>query len=413
MNRISPARALFASFFITAFLVAFHGLLFGQINLSCARMSVGQLSNLNGFVPFQGTSSLWNSDISAAQVDSNSGNIINSIGPDTKLHPDFGSGLYNGSSLGIPYQVVPGSQAKVPVALGAYGDESDPGPMPIPLNALIEGYPNPGNGDRHVLVLDKDGCWLYELYSAYTTGSFSWRAASTAIWDMTKSHTRPYTWTSADAAGLPIFPGLVRYDEVAAGAIKHAVRFTVPNTQQAFVLPATHWASNKTDPTLPPMGTRLRLKANFDISGFSANNQVILKALKKYGMILADNGSGVFLSGAPDNRWDNDDLNALKSITASNFEVVAQGVVYTPNNVPTGPNPAIASFTANPNNVHKGNPVTLNWSVTGAEYNVISPVIGPVRGTSITFTPTQTATYTLYSTNQYGRTTAVVTITVQ
>ena len=264
-----------------------------------------------------------------------------------------------------------------------------------------------------MLVLEKDGCWLYELYHAYPTPSFSWRADSSAIWDMTNAQTRPYTWTSADAAGLPIFPGLVRYDEVAAGAIKHALRFTVPVTQEAFVLPATHWASNQTDPSLPPMGTRLRLKADFDISGFSAHNQVILNALKKYGMILADNGSGIFISGAPDSRWDNDDLGALKSITASSFDVISQGVVYTPNNVPTGPSPSIASFTANPMQVHKGNPVTLNWSVTGAEYNIISPVIGPVRGTSVTFTPSQTATYTLYSTNQYGRTTANVTVTVQ
>lgn len=413
MNRIFPTKALFAFFLLTAALIASQGLLFGQSISTCSGMSVGQLSNLNGYVPFQGTNSLWNTDISAAQVDSNSSNIINSIGPNTTLHPDFGSGLYGGSTIGIPYQVVSASQMKVPILLGAYGDESDPGPMPIPSNALIEGYPNPGDGDRHVLVLEKDGCWLYELYNAYPTPFFSWRADSSAIWDMTSAQTRPYTWTSADAAGLPIFPGLVRYDEVAAGAIKHAVRFTVPTTQEAFVLPATHWASNKTDPSLPPMGTRLRLKANFDISGFSAHNQVILKALKKYGMILADNGSGIFISGAPDSRWDNDDLGALKSITASSFDVVAQGVVYTPNNVPTGPSPSIASFTANPMQVHKGNPVTLSWSVSGAEYNIISPVIGPVRGASITFTPLQTATYTLYSTNQYGPNTATVTVTVQ
>ncbi|MFZ0705939.1 MAG: hypothetical protein WAM71_10085 [Candidatus Korobacteraceae bacterium] len=412
MNRILPTKAFLALCLLTAALVGSQEL-FGQVNLACARMNTGQLSNLNGFIPFQGTNSLWNTDISSAQVDSNSDNIINSIGPSTTLHPDFGSGLYDGSSIGIPYQVVSGAQAKVSILFGAYADESDPGPMPIPANALIEGYPNPDDGDRHVLVLEKDGCWLYELYHAYPTPFLSWRADSSAVWDMTMANTRPYTWTSADAAGLPIFPGLVRYDEVAAGAIKHAVRFTVPNTQEAFVLPATHWASNKIDPSLPPMGTRLRLKANFDISHFSAHNQVILTALKKYGMILADNGSGVYISGAPDSRWDNDDLGALKSISASNFEVIAQGVVYTPNNVPTGPNPSIKSFTANPNNVHKGNPVTLSWSVTGAEYNIISPVIGPVRGTSITFTPTQTATYTLYSTNQYGRSTAMVTVTVQ
>ena len=413
MKRISIAKAFFATCLLTAALIVSQGVLFGQALGACARMSTGQLSNLNGYIPFQGTNSLWNADISAVQVDPNSGNIINSIGPSTTLHPDFGSGLYQGSSIGIPYQVVSGAQAKVAILYGLYQDESDPGPMPIPGNALIEGYPNPDDGDRHVLVLEKDGCWLYELYKAYPTPFFSWRADSTVVWDMMAANSRPYTWTSADAAGLPIFPGLARYEEVAAGAIKHALRFTVPNTQEAFVLPATHWASNKTDPSLPPMGTRLRLKASFDISGFSANNQVILKALKKYGMILADNGSGVFISGAPDSRWDNDDLSALKTITASNFEVISQGVVYTPANIPTGPDPSIASFTANPTQVQKGNPVTLSWSVSNAEYNIISPVIGPVRGTTITFIPTQTATYTLSSTNQYGRSTAMVTVTVQ
>jgi len=412
MNRFSPAKTFLTFCLVTAALIGSQALS-GQAIGPCARMSTGQLSNLNGFIPFQGTNSLWNTDISSAQVDPNSGNIINSIGPSTTLHPDFGSGLYQGSTIGIPYQVVSGAQAKVSILLGDYQDESDPGPMPIPGNALIEGYPNPGDGDRHLLVLEKDGCWLYELYHAYPTPFFSWRADSAAVWDMTMANTRPYTWTSADAAGLPIFPGLVRYDEVNAGAIRHALRFTVPVTQEAFVLPATHWASSHTDSKLPPMGTRLRLKANFDISHFSAHNQVILTALKKYGMVLADNGSGIYISGAPDSRWDNDDLSALKSITASNFDVVAQGVVYTPDNVPTGPNPSIASFTANPNTVHKGNPVTLSWSVTGAEYNIISPVIGPVRGTTITFIPTQTATYTLYSTNQYGRATAMVTVTVE
>ncbi len=413
MDRISPIKPLLAFCLLSAALIQSQGLLFGQALGGCARMSTGQLSNLNGYIPFQGTDSLWNTDISSAQVDSNSSNIINSIGPSTTLHPDFGSGTYNGSSIGIPYQVVSGAQMKVSIVYGLYQDESDPGPMPIPTNALIEGYPNPGNGDRHVLVLDKDGCWLYELYHAYPTGTWNWRADSSVVWDMKAADTRPYTWTSADAAGLPIFPGLVRYDEVAAGAIQHALRFTVPVTQKAFVLPATHWASSRTDSSLPPMGTRLRLKANFDISAFSAHNQVILTALKKYGMILADNGSGIYISGAPDSRWDNDDLGALKSITASNFEVISQGVVYTPGNVPKGPNPSIASFTANPNQVHRGDPVTLSWSVSDAEYNLISPSIGPLRGTSITFTPTQTATYTLYSTNQYGRTTATVTVTVQ
>ena len=232
------------------------------------------------------------------------------------LHPDFGAGTYAGQSIGIPYQIVAGTQSKVIVNLGAYADESDPGPMPIPSNALIEGYPKPGTGDRHVLVLDKDGCWLYELYNSHHRKNGSWSADSTAVWDMTIDPQRPYTWTSADAAGLPIFTGLVRYDEVAAGAIDHAIRFTVPVSQQAFTPPASHWASSVTDPDAPPMGARLRLKASFDISSFSPQNQVILTALKKYGMILADNGSAIYLSGAPDSRWNNSDLHLLGSVTA-------------------------------------------------------------------------------------------------
>ncbi|HYK51524.1 MAG TPA: hypothetical protein VEU94_17520, partial [Terriglobales bacterium] len=310
-----------------------------------------------------------------------------------------------------PYQVVAGTQAKVPVTLGAFFDESDPGPEPIPANALIEGYPKPGNGDRHVLVLEKDGCWLYELYNASVKNG-KWSADSTSIWDMTLNQQRPYTWTSADAAGLPVFVGLARYDEVAAGAINHALRFTVPTSQKAFVLPATHWASTTTNTSAPPMGTRLRLKASFNISSYPADDQVILTALKKYGMILADNGSAIFISGVPDNRWNNTNLNLLKNITASNFEVVQQGTIYTPANVPTGPSPTISSFTANPTSVTAGSPVTLSWSASNSTYNIIDPQAGPVRGTNIVVTPTVTTTYTLYSTNQFGRTAATVTVTV-
>jgi len=374
-------------------------------------MTVGQLTSLNGFVPFP-SSSLWNTDISSASVDPNSANIINFIGAAVTLHPDFGAGTYQNQTIGIPYQVVAGTQPKVPVKLGTYASESDPGPMPIPSNALIEGYPKPGNGDRHVLVLEKDGCWLYELYKS-TLKSGNWSAASAAIWDMTVNEQRPYTWTSADAAGLPIFVGLARYDEVAAGAINHALRFTVPTTQQAFVAPASHWASTVTNPSAPPMGTRLRLKASFDISGFPADDQVILTALKKYGMILADNGSAIYISGAPDNRWNNNDLNLLKSITGSSFEVVQQGTIYTSANVPTGPPPTITSFTANPTTVSAGSPVTLSWNVANSIYDIISPQVGPVRGTSIVIVPPATTTYTLYTTNQFGRTTASVTVTVQ
>src|SRR6266849_2303763 len=189
---------------------------------TCSGMPVGQLTSLNGFVPFQSTS-LWNTDISNAPVDPNSANYINFIGSTVTLHPDFGSGTFHNQTIGIPYHVVAGTQAKVNVTLGAFASESDPGPEPIPPNALIEGYPKPGNGDRHVLVLEKDGCWLYELYHA-TLKSGKWSADSAAIWDMTINEQRPYTWTSADAAGLPVFVGLARHDEVAAGAINHALR---------------------------------------------------------------------------------------------------------------------------------------------------------------------------------------------
>jgi hypothetical protein len=378
---------------------------------TCSGMTVGQLTSLNGFVPFPADNA-WNTDISALPVDPNSANIINFIGATVTLHPDFGSGTISSQTIGIPYQVVAGTQAKVNVTLNAFASESDPGPEPIPANALIEGYPKPKNGDRHVLVLEKDGCWLYELYNASVKNGV-WSADQASIWDMTIDEQRPYTWTSADAAGLPIFVGLARYDEVAAGAINHALRFTVPTTQKAFVLPATHWASTTTSTSAPPMGTRLRLKASFDISGFPADDQVILTALKKYGMILADNGSAIFISGAPDSRWNNSDLNLLKAITASNFEVVQQGTIYTPANVPTGPSPTISSFTANPTTVSAGQPVTLSWSVSNSIYNIISPQAGPVRGTSIVVNPSATTTYTLYTTNPFGRTTASVTVTVQ
>src|SRR5438046_5950464 len=244
-----------------ATLILLCGTAFSQSG-TCSGMSLGQGANLNGFVPFQSTS-LWNTDISTAQVDANSANIINFIGSTVTLHPDFGAGTFHNQTLGIPYQVVAGTQAKVAVKLGAFFDESDPGPMSIPSNALIEGYPKPGTGDRHVLVLEKDGCWLYELYNA-TVKNGIWSASSSAIWDMASNGQRPFTWTSADAAGLPIFPGLVRYDEVAAGAINHALRFTVPYTRRGFVAPATHWASSISDPNAPPMGTRLRLKSGFE-----------------------------------------------------------------------------------------------------------------------------------------------------
>jgi hypothetical protein len=378
---------------------------------SCSDMSVGPGANLNGFRPFPDDNA-WNTEISALPVDPNSANFIAFIGATAPLHPDFGAGLYAGSTIGIPYQVEDATQPKVPVKIVAYKTESDPGPMPIPPDALIEGYPKPGNGDRHVLVLDKDGCWLYELGRAYLKRT-GWQADATAIWDMTINEQRPYTWTSADAAGLPIFPGLVRHDEVAAGAINHAIRMTVPVTRQAFTPPASHWASSVTDLNAPPMGLRMRLKASFNIAGFPASDQVILTALKTYGLIVADNGSAMFISGTPDDNWNNAELDQLKTLTASDFEVVLLGPVYTPANVPTGPSPTLTNLTANPSTISMGQPSTLSWNVTNAIYTIVSPEVGPVRETSTVVHPAVTTTYKVYATNQYGRATKSVTVTVQ
>jgi hypothetical protein len=377
---------------------------------TCSAMQPGQEGSLGGFVPFP-ASSLWNTDISSAPIDPNSAALVNFIGPSVGLHPDFGSGEYNGSIIGIPYQVVDSTESPVTINFTAYGGESDPGPMPIPLNAPIEGDPNP-SGDQHVLILDNANCWLYELFSAQPSGS-SWNAGSAAVWDLTANEQRPYTWTSADAAGLAIFPGLARYDEVAAGAINHALRFTLQNSIAAFTPPASHWAATSTSANAAPMGMRLRLKASFDISSYSATNQVLLTAMKKYGLIMADNGSNMYVSGDPDSRWDNDDLHNLGGVTASDFDVIEMNPIYTQANVPTGAAPVISSFTASSPSVSPGTQVTLNWSVSGASYLIVSPDIGATRGANAVVTPARTTSYTLYATNAFGRTTATVNINVQ
>jgi len=232
----------------------------GGGDLACSGMSTGQTASLNGFVPFTGNN-LWNTDISSAPVDPNSNSMITSWVGSVNVHPDWG----NDPTYGIPYVVVDGKQSLVGINLAAYGDESDPGPMPVPGNAPVEGGSSSG-GDRHVLVLDNGNCFLYELYNSSANSDGTWNADSTAVWDLLSDEQRPYTWTSADAAGLPIFPGLVRYDEAASGKIGHAFRFTLPKTRAAFIPPASHWAGNTSDPTAPPMGMRLRLKASYDIS---------------------------------------------------------------------------------------------------------------------------------------------------
>jgi hypothetical protein len=376
----------------------------------CSSMSTGIDAKLNGYVPFPAASP-WNQTIASAPVDPNSSAMIGYIGSSVGMHPDFGSGTYAGSIIGIPYVVVDGTQPPVKVNLGTYAAESDPGPMPIPSYAEWQGYPLLGVGDRHVIVLDRSNCMEYDLYAGVKQTDGSWNAGGAAVWDMTAIEQRPYTWTSADAAGFAVFPGLVRYDEVVAGAINHALSFTLAHSREAFIPPASHWASTSTDHRTAPMGMRMRLKANFDISGFPPEVQVILTALKKYGMIMTDNGASMFLSGVPDSRWNNTNLHELKQVTASDFEVVLMSPVYTPSNIPKGPKPVINHFTATTSS-GPGHPVTLSWNVSYGEYYIVSPMPGEIRGTSTVVAPKVTTTYTLYATNPYGRHTANVTVDV-
>jgi hypothetical protein len=262
----------------------------------------------------------WNQRVDRLPVARDSDGIIASIGLDDHVHADFGSGLWEGGPTGIPITVVRGTQRKVGVDFD-YADESDRGPYPIPRTVKIEGGPA-SDGDRHAIIVDRDRCRLYELFALYPTGSGGWRAGSGAIWNLRSNRLRPAGWTSADAAGLPIFPGLARYDEVARGRIDHALRFTVRRTRRAYVYPARHFASDATDPALPPMGLRVRLKASFDTRPFPRQARIVLEALKRYGMIVADNGSDWYISGAPDPRWSNDQLHTLHRVTGSAFEVV-------------------------------------------------------------------------------------------
>ncbi len=261
----------------------------------------------------------WNLDVSKLPVHPNSANFIKSINQsDNKyLHADFGSN----PDYGIPFKVVPGTQPKVPIEFVEYGDESDPGPYPIPADAPVE-----AGGDKHVLIIDKGACMLYELYHAEYIGP-GWQAGSGAVFDLKSNALRTASWTSADAAGLPIFPGLARYDEVKSGVIRHALRFTVEKTQRGYILPALHFASDTSNPNLPPMGLRLRLKASFDTSKYTGDARVILETLKLYGMIVADNGTSWFISGATDDRWNDDDLDQLKKVPGTAFEAVDTGPI--------------------------------------------------------------------------------------
>jgi hypothetical protein len=297
---------------LRAVLLAVAALIAGGADASAAPREYG--------CPLFPASNPLNRDISRALADPRSASYIASIGLGGHLHPDFGTN----PGYGIPYTVVGPHQPKVPVRFSEFGEESDPGPYPIPSAAPVEGAG--AAGDQHVLVLQRGSCRVYELYSARRRGS-GWEAGSGAVFNLRANALRPEGWTSADAAGLPILPLLVRYPEVRAGRIDHALRFTVDATQRAYIHPATHFASSSTDPSLPPMGLRLRLRASYSLAGYHGQSLVILRALKRYGMIVADNGSSWYLTGAPDPRWNDADLEQLKRVPGAAFEAVRTGAI--------------------------------------------------------------------------------------
>lgn len=366
-------------------LVVFKAIiLIGAMILSTALFAAGGVKIPYKLGPVVGgcsvfpSDNIWNAPVDQLPLDPNSTTYINSIGSGGFLHPDFGSGVWppgSNSPIGIPYLVVPQSETPININYIWFGDESDDGPFPIPLTAPIEGGPD-SDGDRHVLAIKQTDCILYELYFATPNGDH-WDAGSGAKYDLTTNGPlRTDGFTSADAAGLPIFPGLIRYDEVNAGVITHAIRFTASNTSNTHIWPARHDAGDA-DSSLPPMGARLRLKADYDISGFSPAVQVILTALKKYGMILADNGSSWYLSGAPDENWDNDVLHELSDVPGSQFEVVDTSVLMiNPNSGQAGswPPPPIFSDDFEDNDVTDWTPTKGIWTSDGSGMMIGSSV---------------------------------------
>ncbi|MEE9911679.1 MAG: hypothetical protein K4571_08130 [Deltaproteobacteria bacterium] len=395
----------------------------------------GSPPELLGYKPFPADSP-WYRDVSADSVDPDSDNIIADLvrdDPGTMLHPDFGSSLYEGAYVGHPYDVVaPSVTPMVHVAIGpdGYADESDPGPenaaervpIPVPIPATVHVE---GGFDHHIYLLDKEGYWLYELYHAVQLAGGGWQADQVTLWDLNDNTQRPWTWTSADQAGLSIFAGLVKYDEVQAaipgnGDFGHAVRFTVMPTQEPFIPPATHpGGGNDGNLHSPKMGQRFRLKAAWlsaHASEFSPQCRVILRSLARYGMIVADTGGNLFIQGTQDARWIEDadagGVAQLLRVPPQAFEVLAHTVEYTRENHPLGPPPTINAFTATPAQVASGGTATLSWSVTGASTLIISPAVGPVRGSSTAVRPAVTTTYTLFATNEYGRSRANVTVNV-
>jgi len=341
--------------------------------LFCAAPS-GYAQQMIGSCAVLPADNIWNTPIDSLPVLANSSSMVSTIGANTGFHADFGSGTWNGGPIGIPFITVPGTQTKYPASF-YYPDESDAGPYAIPLNAPIEGGSN-STGDRHAIAIDTDNCVLYELYDAHPQTS-SWSAGSGAIFDLRSNALRPATWTSADAAGLAIMPGLVTYEEVQSGEIKHAIRFTVPQSRREYVWPARHYASSLTGSQYPRMGERFRLKAGFDVTPYPADVQVILRAMKRYGIILADNGSAWFISGKPDSRWNNSNLQTLGQVLGSNFEAVDATVLRidpdsgaaAQNGVTVSVAPASATVRATRSQAFAatvtGAPNTVAWSVNG------------------------------------------------
>jgi hypothetical protein len=347
-----------------------------------------------GSCPVLPANNIWNTPVDTLPILSNSTTMVNTIGANRGFHADFGAGIWDGGPIGIPFVTVPGSQAAFPATF-LYADESDPGPYAIPLNAPIEGGSN-STGDRHAITIDTDHCILYELYRAFPQ-SASWTADSGVIIDLKSNALRPATWTSADAAGLPIVPGLVTYDEVLSGEIKHAIRFTVPQTRREYVWPARHFASSLTGTQYPRMGERFRLKASVDISGYPSDVQVILRAMKKYGIILADNGSAWYISGAPDPRWNDSHLQTFGQLLGSNFEAVDATVLrIDPDSgaaIQSGVSVAVTPAAAS---VRVGHFQSFSATVTGAAGGVNwsvndiaggDPVVGTIDGNGLYLPP--------------------------
>ena len=385
-----------------------------NIPASCANISLGNLGALNGFVP--SPTDLWHQNVSNAAIDPNSSKIVSTASDllGAYLHPDFGT------TAGIPYTVVDASKTPgVSYSIFNYVSDSDVSLYPIPANMPVEDSPGDcptANNDRHAIILDRNQCVIYEMYQATScsTSKPVWSFSNTAMWDMANVEHRPYGLTSVDAAGLSVFEGLIRYDEILAGVINHAIRFTATHTKNDqnngfFTAPATHAAGTLWG-TDNIMGMRIRLQANFDISGYSPTNQIILKAMKQYGMILADNGSNLFFQGTPDSRWNDDDLSALKVIPVTAFDVVQMNPVYDSATAPTGAAPSITSFKASSTTAAPGTVITLTPVVSGASYSYIDQV-GFVRG-PVTVMPSATTTYTLTSRNSFGTATATVTVTI-